>query len=353
MNAVLSRQLDRKTFALWGFVLFLLGGMAVVLAGLPVEDSDFYDFYLAGYDLLRGKDVYAPQPNGLQGFFNPIWGAFPFVPLVAFPPSGAFVLWRLAIGALLICTMYLLLRARKEPLTPALTALAGWLVLIPWFVGQNAPLVAVGAFLVYEFGRRGRWHLAGAMTPLLAVKPHTVPFLPLALLWRGRWSAAKGMLGSLLVVTIVGRLAQPSWIWAWFHSRWVESQQGGGQSWPSSGLANVLVYFDLPLWLIGVVVLISLWFLWRDRHADWFTLSALALACGAAATPYIRAGDFPLLFPAFLLLPPKLRYSTAIVVAFVFFFKLPVPLLWLIPAITTGVTAGYVFTRRPAVVEAA
>ncbi len=331
----------------------MLLGLAVLLAGLPVEDSDFYDFYLAAHDLLRDRNVYAPQPNGLQGFFNPIWGAFPFVPLVAFRPSVAFVAWRLLLAVLLSSTMYVITRQRGEPITPGWLALVGWLVLIPWFVGQNAPLVAAGAFLALAFGQRRQWYMASGATPLMVIKPHTVLLFPPVLLWRGRLQAVAGMLGSLLTVAVVGWLVQPGWIQAWIGSRWSESQQGGGQSWPASGLVNALNFLHLPLWWGIVVVLASLWVLWRHRRADWFTLSALSLSLGATTTPYIRAGDFPLLFPAFLLLPPKLRYPLFAATAMFFLVGPPVPLLWLIPAVTSGVVAGYTLIRSPATAGAA
>ncbi len=331
----------------------MLLGLAVLLTGLPVEDSDFYDFYLAAQELLHGRNVYAPQPNGLQGFFNPIWGAFPFVPLVTFRPSVAFFTWRLLLAFLLGATMYIVTRQWRERITPGLLALAGWLMLFPWFLGQNAPLVAAGAFLAIVFGAHRQWWLAGTMTALLAIKPQTVPLFPLLLMWRGRLSAGKGAFLSVLLVAGAGWLVQPGWLQSWLNSRWVDSQQGGGQSWPALSPFNTFKFLHLPEWWGWVVVFASLWALWRVRKADWFTLSALTLALGTAITPYIRVADFPLLFPAFLLLPPRLRYSLLAATAVFFLASPPVPLLWFIPAVTSGVAAGYTLTRLPTTAEAA
>ncbi len=327
----------RVQFAAWSFVLVFLFGLMVVLSGLPVESSDFYDFYLAAVSLQRGADAYAPQANGVQGFFNPLWAAFPFVPLAAFEPAVAFQMWRLIVIVLLLATLYPLMRLYRVRLDPVWAALIGWLVLLPWFVGQNAPLVAAGAFLAIAFAARAQWARAGALMPLLAIKPQTVPLFPIALLLAGRrptWTSAFASLG---IASVSAWLVQFDWLTAWLTSRWGESQAGGGQTWLSSGLVNVLEWLHWPIWLYPLAILVALGLFWRYHPAEWRQCAAMALGLGAVSAPYIRAGDFPLLLPMFFLLPK--RWVNVLVPALIglFLLRLPVPLLWLIPAIVTSV----------------
>lgn len=346
-----NRRANLTTFTLWALVVSTLAGLIIVLIGLPVAHSDFYDFYLATRALFMGENVYAPQPNGLQGFFNPVWATFPVAPLATLPPVAAFQLWRFASAALLGLAMYAVTRLRGERPSPAWLALAGWLALIPWFVGQNAPLVATGAFLAVLWGAQERWFWAGATMPLLAIKPHTVPLFSLLLLWRGRRPAIAGAIVSLSAVTLVGWALQPGWVLAWLGSRWADSQQGGGQTWASSGLPNFLVLLGLPPWLAVTGILLGLWATWRWRQAPWYTSAGVALAVGTAVTIYVRAADFALLLPALLAMPPRLRYRVTAVLIAIFFARPPRPLMWLIPATTSGVLIWHLLTSPPSADE--
>ncbi|MDQ7029004.1 MAG: glycosyltransferase family 87 protein [Ardenticatenia bacterium] len=329
-------------------VISTLVGLMVLLMGLPVTHSDFYDFYLAARALLAGENVYAPQPNGLQGFFNPLWATFPVAPLVPLSPAVAFNLWRFTLAIAQGTMVYVITRLRGEYPTPGWLALVGWLLLIPWFVGQNSPLVAVGVFLALLWGARGRWLWAGATMPLLAIKPHTVPFFSLLILWRGRRQAIVGAVISLTAVTLIGWVLQPWWILTWLGSRWADSQQGGGQSWMSAGLPNVLAMVGLPPWFAVLGMFVGLWTIWHWQKAEWYTLAALALTVGTATTIYMRPLDFSLLLPGLLVLPSKSRYRVAAVLALIF-FGLPSggPLFWLIPAVASGALIWYLVTSPP------
>lgn len=309
-----------------------------------MEVSDFYDFYLAAAALSRGENPYAPQPNGVQGFFNPLWGAFPFLPLVAMDANQAFLSWRLLLAGMLVGSILPLVRLFRVRIGPGWVGLVGWLILLPWFVGQNAPLVATGAFLTIAFASRGRWTLAGSLVPLLAIKPHTVLFLPLVLLPRGGRQFVFGAVASSVVVGTLSLLMMPSWPIAWIQSRWGESQASAtGESWPASGLPNALSYLNLPIWLYAVALLAALGLLWWRRGDPLPVRVALALALGTAIAPYIRAGDFPLLLPAFLALSAPGAYGVAILAMALFFVGIPVPLLWLIPAEVSVALAGYLW----------
>ncbi len=333
--------MNRLRFASWIFVVLLLVGLMILLAGLPVESSDFYPFYQAALALQRGENVYAIQPNGVQIFFNPLWAAFPFVPLTAFDAEWAFQVWRLVLFLLLAATIYPLMRLYHVRLMPGWAGVIGWLILMPWFVGQNAPLVAAGAFLTIVFAAGRRWLLAGAMMPLLAIKPQTVLLFPLAFLLVGRRSVLASALASVSVASISAWLVQLDWLGAWLGSRWGESQSGGGQSWPASGILNMLDFLNLPVWLYPFFVLVALGLFWRYRYAEWQQLAAFALGLGTVIAPYIRAGDFVLLLPIFFLLPKSWLFVLVPTVVAIFALQPPVPLLWLIPAlvVTTFVVA--------------
>ncbi len=340
--------LSAADVAAWAAVAVLLLGMLGLLHGLPVESSDFYDFYLAARTLLQGGDPYAPQPNGVQGFFNPLWAAFPFVPLTAWGAPHAFDVWQALLLLLLVAASVPLFRVYRVVPGPLLVLLTGWLFLLPWFVGQNAPLVAAGAFLAICFGARGRWGLAGAMAPLLAIKPQTVLFFPLLLLARGRGRAFWGGLLGGGGATLAALALMPRWLWAWLGSRWGQSQGGAGESWPASGLPNALEFLHLPAWLYGATVVIALLLLLWRRHDPWREQAALSLSLGVLVAPYVRAGDFPLLLPALLLLPPRWRRGVALIAMGLFFVGTPIPLLWFIPATVTGALVAWLARAEPA-----
>lgn len=330
--------MSRLRFTAWSAVSITLLGLIVVLIGtLNVESSDFYDFYLAAMDVLHGADAYGIQENGLQGFFNPLWAAFPLVPLTAFDPTSAFQVWRALVLLVLAGAAVPLFRIYDVDFGPGWLAIAGWLFLLPWFVGQNAPLVAAGAFLAIVFAERDRWVLAGAVTPLLAVKPHTVVLLPVVLLAAGRLRFLVGALAGGVVALLTAIIVQPNWLVAWLASDWGQSQAGGGQTWPASSLLNVLDYLDLPVILYGVAIVGACTIVWWRRRDPFLHLAALALGLGTAVAPYLRAGDFPLLLPALLLLPVTWARAVALVAAVIFFVPgTPVPLLWLIPGLVAG-----------------
>lgn len=329
--------MSRLRFAAWSLALVLLIGVIVLLAGtLPVEESDFFDFYLAAVDVMQGTNVYGLQENGLQGFFNPVWAALVFTPLTAFGPALAFQAWRILLLLLLAGAATPLFRLYEVAFDAGWLAAAGWLFLLPWFVGQNAPLVAAGAFAALTFAQRDRWELSGAMMPLLAIKPHTVPLLPLVLLARGRLRFLRGAVASGVLALAAGVLVQPNWLFAWLSSQWGQSQAGAGQEWPASGLLNALDYASLPVVLYVFAVIAALLVLWWQRDTPLLHHSALALGFGTAIAPYVRAGDFPLLLPALLVLPTNWARITALIAALIFFVPgTPVPLLWLIPGVVS------------------
>jgi hypothetical protein len=330
-------KLSRGQFAAWCAVVLFLLGLMIVLAGLPVESSDYGDFHLAAVHLLRGENAYALETNGAQGFFNPLWAAFPFVPLTAFDPPIAFQVWRLIVIAILVATIYPVARLYHVQIDPIWVALLGWLILLPWFVGQNAPLVAAGVFLVLAFAARENWGRVGAMMPLLAIKPQTVLLFPFALWLRGRRRVFVSATISVGIAIVASWLVQFDWIAALLASRWGESQSAGGQNFPASGILNVLEFLTLPMWLYAFFVLGALGLFWRYRHSDCKQLAALTLGLGTVVAPYIRAGDFPLLIPMLFLLPKRWVNVLTLPLIILFLSRLPVPLLWLIPAIVTGV----------------
>lgn len=330
--------MSHRRFAAWSAVLITLVGLIVLLAGtLPVENSDFYDFYVAALDAMRGKNVYAPQSNGVQGFFNPLWAAFAVVPLTAFDAAMAFQVWRLLLLVILAGAILPLLRLYDIEPGPGWLAVAGWLFLLPWFVGQNAPLVAVGAYLAIVYAARQRWLLAGAMTALMAIKPHTIPFLPLVFVAAGRRRFLAGALAGTATAAATALLVQPDWPLAWVTSQWGQSQAAAGQTWPASALPNVLDYLQLWSELYGLAILGAVAFLWWRRTDSFLQQAATALALGTAVAPYVRAGDFPLLLPALFVLPTRWAAGVVALAVLLFFIPgKPVPFLWGIPGLVAG-----------------
>ncbi len=337
----------RGRFAAWVAVLALLGGALLLLGGLSVRLTDFYDFFLATLTLLHGGDPYTPQPTGLQGFFNPLWALFSLLPLAALSAERAFWAWQGLILLLLGGATLPLLRVYSVPPSPGLLLLLGWLFLLPWFVGQNAPLVAAGAFLMLAFGSRQRWGLAGTMAPLLAIKPHTVLLVPLILLAAGGHRAARGAILGLAAAGAAAFMVMPGWLLALGNSRWAESQAGAGQRWPDSALPSTLAFLGAPAWLYGLVVVAALACLGWRRRDFWPQLAALSLVLGLVVAPYMRAGDFPLLVPALLVLPPAWRMAAGGAALALFLLGTPIPLLWLIPAIVATTLLVWLAIAQP------
>jgi hypothetical protein len=281
--------------------------------------------------LLAGVNVYGVDATGVQIFFNPVWTVYLFIPLTFLDTNVAFQLWRLGILILLAPITYWLLRLYRLSLSPFWVAVIGWLIILLWYIGQNETLVAVGVFLAILFAACQRWDWAGAMIPLMAIKPQTVVLFPFALLWRGRWRTLPMMLISAFVACVSAWLAQPNWVTAWLGGRWGDSQGGGGQTWLSAGILNVLDLFHLPIWLYVVIVAIGLFYWWRYRDAEWRQLAALTLGLGATLTPYIRPFDFILIVPMLFMLPSRWVIVLAPVLILLFAAPIPFPMQWFIP----------------------
>lgn len=326
-------RLSREQFITWATIILLLAGTIILLFNFDVLISDFYDFYLAAQVLVQGGNPYNPQPNGLQGFFNPLWAAFPLLSLTAFEPQAAFQLWRVLIFAMLLPLLRPLRRLYGVALTPLLFLIVMWLILLPWFIGQNAPLVAAGAWLALCFGARERWVLAGMVAPLLAMKPHTVLLFPLVLLWRGGWGVWVGGVASTGLATLAAMLFLPMWPLHLLNSRWAESQAGGGQAWPAASVLNVMESLGLPGLLYPLLVVLALALLWRYRTLPWREYGALGLGLGLVIAPYMRPIDFPLLLPALLTLPHRWRLGVGMMSMAIFLVDTPVIYLWFIPVL--------------------
>ncbi len=189
------------------------------LTALPLYD--FVEYWAAGQLLAAGENPYDParvdeleRQAGRTGeaflMWNPPWALSLVLPLGVLPVRAAHLLW-LAVNLLaLIAATEVLWRHYggdvNRPWLAPLVALTFVPALCALVVGQITPLVLLGAALFLPLVRARRDAAAGAVTALLAVKPHLAYLFWVALaIWAigaRRWKVLLG--GALTGVALVG-----------------------------------------------------------------------------------------------------------------------------------------------------
>jgi hypothetical protein len=183
MSRRLGILLTALVVALAGLALLPRGGAG--LTGMPLRD--FVEYWAAGRLLADGENPYDParihelerQAGRTEDpilMWNPPW-ALPFVlPFGALPVRTAHLLW-LAVQLLaLLASAELLWRHyggdKTRPWLPFVVTLTFVPALSALIVGQISPLMLLGAAAFLPLIRARRDFAAGAVTALLAVKPH-------------------------------------------------------------------------------------------------------------------------------------------------------------------------------------
>lgn len=204
-----------------GVLFFLIAVLLLARFGfayLPLNDFTF-TFYRAGNYLLQEQNVYYnayPDPRDGKEYppYNPIWIVYYAVPLAMLPLHVAEA-WRF-VFELVMLPLLALIAGRWAGLKN------NWLVVLlavaPWFLilvlaGQVSFIVLTAILLCYFGIRRANFWMVGIGIWFLALKPHIVILIGLAVLlyaWRNRI-----LLKSLIVffvLALLSSLAQPTWI---------------------------------------------------------------------------------------------------------------------------------------------
>ena len=260
---------------------------AALTPGKPTRGNvnDFIAYWTAAHEVIEGHDPYAAEPvlalERQLGFAqpkplimrNPPW-AVPVIVLFGLLPFGvAQGLWLVGnLIAVLIAMRWLwgVYQTRGESRwTPWLATAVFLPVAVALAIGQMSPLVLLGiaGFLCFE--RKQKLGRAGAFLYLVALKPHLVFLVWIALLfwsirrWKGRTLAAFGF------VTLVASMTAVALDHAIFAQYLGLLTSGGVLAELSPTLGGVLrLWLPQYQWVQALpAVLALLWFLFRWRRA--------------------------------------------------------------------------------------
>jgi hypothetical protein len=293
--------------ALAATVLMLGRQVERLLADLTVwPPDDFVEYWAAGRLCLNGENPYSPElllplersagrdTDEAVMMWNPPWTLGVVMPLGALPARPAQLAW-LAVGLISFGVSALLLaRAYAVP---------GWLAgtilftFAPTYLvlhaGQIGPLLVLGAAGFAFATRTNRPALAGAATVLLAIKPHLVYLLWLAILVEAvthrRWRILAGGIGLGAVAALLPLAFDPD----------VYSEYQGAlrdhppAQWVSLTVGTLLrlAFGESRFWLQFIPVLAGLaWFVghWRrhGRQWDWADQLSGLLLVSFVTSPY-------------------------------------------------------------------
>jgi hypothetical protein len=214
--------------------------------------NDFYPIWVAGGELLHGRDPYAPNltpriETGLYGraldrrntadaqinyraFSYPIFTIFLFAPLMIIPFHAVQVLLAIVLSGSVVLSVLLWIRVLGADLTPqgravaAMLALAAYPVLEGVFAGQpglisGAIIAGASAALVHE-----QYALAGILLPWAAIKPQLILPLGLWLMvwalsgWNRRKKFVFGLVATGILILLVSAWIAPQWIAGWMRA---------------------------------------------------------------------------------------------------------------------------------------
>lgn len=220
MNRLIRRAI--LSLAYVGVAFWLL--QVYAQQGSEVFVDDFIEYWAVGRLFFEGQNPYDhaalfelqrglgwPGANPLM-MWNPPHAIALVLPISLLPFLAARVLW-LALGLLLVVlSSALLWRIYDGDPEKRTLALVVAVAFPPTFLalgnGQISPFTLFGLILFLGSVQSGRWWLAGAGLPLVAIKPHLLHlFWPMLLFWlvrERRWQVIAG--GALVALAMAGPL---------------------------------------------------------------------------------------------------------------------------------------------------
>ncbi|MFI9632122.1 glycosyltransferase family 87 protein [Nocardia sp. NPDC051929] len=285
---VFLRQLEPRTarttaevikFALWPLAVMTVLNRVFIKAVNGFITDDYRPVYQASFDFLNGRPVYTANFDSVDPhYLYPPSGTLLIAPIAAIDYEKSRWLF-IALNAIaILIAWYLLLRLFRYTLhsvaAPALLlAMFSSETVINTLVFTNVNgcvLLAELIFIHLLLKRRDLW--AGAALGLsIAVKPTLAPLLLIALV-RGQWKVFVTALGVPLALTAIAwpLVKDPEKFITRTAPYLFESRD-----YFNSAIVGNGEYYGLPPWLtwgmrvaLGVLVLISLWLLYRYYRED-------------------------------------------------------------------------------------
>ena len=312
-----------------GFValLLLLGKQVGTLLDDPTiwPPDDFVEYWAAAKLTLAGQNPYDPaQLLPLQQgagrdtdeaimMWNPPWSLTAVLPLGLLPARLAQLLWLaggLVASAFCGDQLWRLFGGSHQQ------RWIGWAIGLGFLPtafalqsGQIAPFLLLGVVLFLLFERRGWYFAAGAVTALVAIKPHLAYLLWLAILLdavrRNCWRMVAGGVVAGVVMTAIPVLLNPHVLSQYADA--MGNRPPSGWMSPTLGTLLRMAFGEERFALQFVPVAFGLaWFAWHwfahCRTWDWGEQVPLMVLVSFVTAPY---GAWP--FDMMLLLPAVMR----------------------------------------------
>lgn len=284
----------------------------VQLAQLELPLDDYQAYWTASRLLLEGRNPYdldalltlqralghdeeLPQVMWNAPFALPL-----ILPCALLPYATSRVVWLVVSLALVLGTVELLWRAYGDP-RDRLVGLAAAALFVPVVTtvkeGQIGPWQLAGLAGFLACARAGRWWVAGALLPLVAIKPHSVhllwPALALFCVRAREWRVVVGALLSTGALLGVALLFDPHVL---EHHRAALTVKGLHflEVYPTATIASRLrlALGWTPTWPMTVVPALAwVWFaarawLRRTQPFDWATELPLLVTVSLVSAPY-------------------------------------------------------------------
>ncbi|MFD1814004.1 glycosyltransferase family 87 protein [Rhodococcus gannanensis] len=298
------RQLEPRTarttaevvkFALWPLAIMTVLHRVLVKAVNGARTDDFTPVYNAALEFLNRRPVYTANFNWVDPhYLYPPSGTLLMAPIAIIDPERSRWLFILGNAVAVIIAGYLLLKMFGL----ALDSVAAPILLLGMFASETVTntlvytningVVLLGeiAFLYLLLKRRDAW--AGVAIGLtFAVKPILAPLLLLPLVTK-QWKVFVTAFGIPLILTAV------AWPLAVDPMEFVHHTLPylmESRDYFNSAIVGNGAYYGLPGWLVlilraafGVVVLVSLWLLYRYYREDrlfFFCTTSGVLLCGS------------------------------------------------------------------------
>ena len=252
--------------------------------------DDYVEYWAAGRLNLEGKDPYLPEnllPLERQAgreldkevmMWNPPWTLTLVMPLGAMPAREGQLVWLMVGLAALAFSAYLLWETYIGLGSKRWAAFALTFTFMPTiFVlqsGQISALLLLGAALFVWSMKNSYEYLAGAAACLMAIKPHLVYLLWLALLfdavWNRRWRIIVGGISCGVVMSIIPTLMNPH-VWEQYFAAYRDHPPAEHVSLTLGAMLRKC-FGEEKFWLQFVSLPIGVaWFVWywlRNRN-DW------------------------------------------------------------------------------------
>lgn len=283
---------------------------------------DFAAYWASGHLLLHGEDPYSAAKvlavkqsigwleNEPTVIYNPPWVLTLLLPFCFLDFAAGKIFWMACTLALILFSadrLWLMYGGAPEKRLWALLAVLSFTpVFLAYRLGQIVPFMLLG-LVGFLQGIRGRsWWLAGASLVLIAIKPHTLYLMWLALLlWvfrEKRWQILAGAALTLLVATLPPLFYNPDVINQYFDNILTKSYALHWRT-PTVGTLLRLAFDSQHNWLQYMPTVLGLFgFLiyWRVRRDEWAwedQLPCLILA-SIGTIFYTWPGDYLMILPA-------------------------------------------------------